>query len=193
MLGMATITHRRVLPALLGMALVAAACGTSNKTSTPPASSGSNGGSSATSEATSMAATVRVTRVAGVGDVLVSHSGRTLYLLTSDRQSKPTCSSAGGCTQYWPPLLSGGAPLHAGAGIQSSMLGEVSVAGEGEQVTYNHWPLYMYAGDSGTGQSNGEGIRSFGGTWYAVSASGRAAMGGSSGSPTTTSKVYGGY
>jgi predicted lipoprotein with Yx(FWY)xxD motif len=189
---MATINHRMLPPVVLGLALVAAACGGSTKTSTPPGSSGGNGGSSATTEATASAATVRVTHVAGVGNVLVSPSGRTLYLLTSDHQSKPTCLASGGCTKYWPPLLTGGAPLHAGPGVNGPMLGEVSVAGEGEQVTYDHWPLYTYSGDSGPGQANGEGIHSFGGIWYAVSSSGKAAMGGSPASPTT-SRVYGGY
>ncbi len=184
---------RKMLPAVVGMALAVAACGSSNKTSTPPAGSGTSGAAGGTSEATSTAATVRVAQVAGVGDVLVSPSGRTLYLLSGPQQSKPTCSSASGCTKYWPPLVSGGAPLHAGPGVNGSLLGQVSVAGEGEQVTYNHWPLFMYAGDSGPGQANGEGIHSFGGTWYAVSASGQAAKGGSSGTTTTTSKSYGGY
>jgi Secreted repeat of unknown function len=40
------------------------------------------------------------------------------------------------------------------------------------KVTYNSWPLYMYSGDSDPAQSNGEGIVSFGGTWYAISPSG---------------------
>jgi predicted lipoprotein with Yx(FWY)xxD motif len=33
------------------------------------------------------------------------------------------------------------------------------------QVTYNGMPVYRYAGDSGPGQSNGQGI---GGVWFAV-------------------------
>ena len=34
------------------------------------------------------------------------------------------------------------------------------------------WLIYEYAGDSASGQANGEGIKSFGGTWYALNASG---------------------
>jgi hypothetical protein len=38
--------------------------------------------------------------------------------------------------------------------------------------TYNGWLVYEYSGDSGPGQSNGQGIKSFGGTWYVLNASG---------------------
>ena len=38
--------------------------------------------------------------------------------------------------------------------------------------TYHGWLMYEYSGDSGPGQSNGQGIKSFGGTWYALNASG---------------------
>jgi hypothetical protein len=32
--------------------------------------------------------------------------------------------------------------------------------------------MYEYSGDSGPGQSNGQGIKSYGGTWYVLNASG---------------------
>ena len=42
----------------------------------------------------------------------------------------------------------------------------------------------VFAGDSGPGQAKGQGIKSFGGTWYVVNASGnpvKSTSGGSSG------------
>jgi predicted lipoprotein with Yx(FWY)xxD motif len=34
-----------------------------------------------------------------------------------------------------------------------------------QQLAYKGHPLYMYAGDGAAGQTNGNGIVSFGGTW----------------------------
>ncbi len=52
--------------------------------------------------------------------------------------------------------------------------------------TYNKWLMYEFAGDSGPDQGHGEGIKSFGGTWYALDSSGNLVMPGASGSPATT-------
>jgi hypothetical protein len=41
-----------------------------------------------------------------------------------------------------------------------------------EYPTYNDYLLYEYSGDTKAGQANGVGIKSFGGTWYALSPSG---------------------
>jgi hypothetical protein len=41
------------------------------------------------------------------------------------------------------------------------------------QVTADGAPLYYFSGDSAAGQVNGQGIKSFGGVWYAVQASGQ--------------------
>jgi Secreted repeat of unknown function len=37
------------------------------------------------------------------------------------------------------------------------------------QVTYNGYPLYLFAGDSKTGQANGQGLEKL---WYVLSPSG---------------------
>lgn len=54
-------------------------------------------------------------------------------------------------------------------------VGLIKRPGGMEQVTYNGWPLYYYSGDNAPGQTNGEGIQSFGGTWYLVRASATSA------------------
>jgi hypothetical protein len=42
--------------------------------------------------------------------------------------------------------------------------------------------MYEYSGDAGPGDSSGQGIKSFGGTWYVLDASGNpVTSGGSSG------------
>jgi predicted lipoprotein with Yx(FWY)xxD motif len=46
----------------------------------------------------------------------------------------------------------------------------------GLQLTYDGWPLYTFAGDSGPGQANGEGV---GGVWFAMTPDGAKATDGS--------------
>jgi Secreted repeat of unknown function len=41
------------------------------------------------------------------------------------------------------------------------------------QVTAEGAPLYYFSGDSAAGQVNGQGLKSFGGIWHAVQASGQ--------------------
>ena len=153
-------------------ALVLSACG----------HKASSSGSGASSASSSGSATVEAKSVSGVGTVLVAGNGRTLYLLTADSPGKSTCT-ASPCTGAWPPLLltAGATSPKAGTGVTASLLGTATGSAGATQVTYKGWPLYMYSGDSGAGQANGEGISSFGGTWHAVSPSGQPVMmGGSS-------------
>jgi predicted lipoprotein with Yx(FWY)xxD motif len=164
-------TTRFMLPGvLIPVALVLAAC--SNGTS--PA------GGSPTPRSTSM--TVSTSSVSGLGTVLTAPDGHTLYLLTADKNGTPTCTSSP-CTGIWQPLLvSGGGSPTAGSGVKAGLLGTVGAMSGSEQVTYDNWPVYLYSGDSAAGQANGEKIKSFGGTWFAVGASGKPAgvAGGSS-------------
>lgn len=170
-----------IMALLLALGAALSACSSSpsasSSTSTPAASGGSSGGGAAVDSASSH-----------YGTVLVSSSGRTLYMLSSDSSSASTCT--GGCASVWPPLTTTGSPT-AGSGVNASLLGTVTRSDGSKQVTYNGHPLYRYSGDTGSGQVNGEGINSFGGTWYVLDTSGHSVTGASSGSTTTTG--YGGY
>ena len=106
-----------------------------------------------------MAITISATNVPGVGTVLVNGQGRTLYLLTSEKGGKITCTDDNGCTKLWPDteLPQGVTAATAGSGIQASMLGTVKDASGSLYVTYNKWPLYTYAGDSGPGRRTAKG------------------------------------
>ena len=106
-------------------------------------------------------------RHTSLGKVLVSSSGRTLYEFTRDHANKDTCAAISGCSATWPPLLSSGRPS-AGPGVQGSML-----AGGKSQVTYGGHPLYLYSEDAGPGETSYVGVKAFGGSWDAVSSSGR--------------------
>ena len=106
-----------------------------------------------------------------LGPVLVSSTGRTLYLFAKDAGSRSSCS--GSCATYWPPLLVRGKPT-AGAGVKASLLGTAKRSNGRLQVTYNRHPLYTYALDKRAGQTSGEGSLAFGARWWAVSARGTA-------------------
>jgi len=105
----------------------------------------------------------------GLGQVIVDSRGRTLYLFEKDRRGHSACS--GICANYWPPLLTSGKPT-AIAGAKGSLLGTIRRADGTRQVTFAGRPLYLFAGDTKRGQTNGEGLRDFGAGWYAMSPSG---------------------
>ena len=158
--------HRPLLFGSLavGAAAAVAACGSSS----PGAAAGSSAeGSSAA------VVTISVKSVPGVGPVLVNGQGQTLYLLTSEKSGKITCTDSNGCTQVWPETaISRGMTATAGPGVRSSLLGRVKDTSGRLAATYNHWPLYTFSGDAGPGVAHGQGLTSFGGTWYVLNAAG---------------------
>ena len=167
----------------LGTAATVAACGSSSSSTTAgsPSSSAPTGASSAAS------VTISAKSVPGVGTVLVNGQGQTLYMLTSEKGGKITCTQANGCTQAWPETLltSGATAATAGSGVQSSLLGTVKDASGNLEVTYNHWPLYTFSGDSGPGAAKGQALTSFGGTWYVLNGSGNPVTSSQSGTASS--------
>jgi predicted lipoprotein with Yx(FWY)xxD motif len=171
------ISRRRLrrLPVLGGVVLAGAAalaaCGSSN--STPKATP-------AASQLAAASYTVTTANVGGLGTVLVNGSGRTLYLLDSEAGGKLTCTDASGCTKAWPDteLPHGVAHGAATGNAHSSLLGTVRADDGKLYLTYgaNRWPLYTFAGDTGAGQARGQGIHSFGGTWWTISPAGDPVM-----------------
>jgi hypothetical protein len=47
----------------------------------------------------------------------------------------------------------------------------------GSQVTCEGHPLYLYQGDQQPGDTNGEGLTAFGGSWFVVSPAGNQITG----------------
>lgn len=177
------------LAATLSVAVLLAACA---KTASPGAATSSSAPPASSTPATQPAGvTVKTASVTGVGTVLVDSTGRTLYELSADQGGKVTCTSSS-CTSAWPPLLVPDASsVHAGSGVNASMLGTVKTPSGQLQVMYNHWPLYRFSGDSGPDQANGQDIHSFGGVWHPLDAAGKPAT--SSGSTTSSSTSGYGY
>lgn len=97
-----------------------------------------------------------------LGAILANAQGRTLYYFVPERGGTIVCT--GQCTSFWPPVFSATMAPTASPALPGQ-LGVISRTG-GEQVTYNHWPLYTFTGDSGPDQTNGQGVFGFGGKWF---------------------------
>ncbi|MBP2707525.1 hypothetical protein JOL79_27450 [Microbispora sp. RL4-1S] len=107
-----------------------------------------------------------------LGSVLTGVDGRTVYLFTADKNGQSACNAA--CAAAWPPVLTMGAP-QAGAGVKGALLGTLKRQDGGTQVTYNRHPLYYFAKDQKAGDVTGQGVKDFGGEWFAVTPEGKKA------------------
>jgi len=169
-----------VLATAVGAALLLAACG-----------SGGYSATTTTSRSTASPGTsLHTTSVAGLGSVVVDARGYTVYVLSSGATKNVPCTASSGCIAVWPPLtLPGGTPAAtAGAGVQHNLLGRVVISGT-SYPTYNGWRLFEFSGDTGPGQSGGQGLMSFGGTWHTLSAAGTPVTA----TATTSSTTYSRY
>ena len=153
------------VPAAAG--LLAAACGSAAYQAGGSHAGGSHAGGS--QPAGSHASGTVIAAHSGSGGAFLTDSGRSVYLWAADSMNMSDCSGA--CAGAWPPVMATGKVTGAN-GVKPSDLGTIARAGGGKQVTYNGHPLYFFAGDSGPGQTNGQGSDSFGAKWWLVAPSG---------------------
>jgi predicted lipoprotein with Yx(FWY)xxD motif len=52
------------------------------------------------------------------------------------------------------------------------LVGTATRSGGEKQVLYNGHLLYLFAGDQKAGDTNGQGVNAFGGSWYALTSAG---------------------
>ena len=179
--------------ALIGVALLVAACGSSASTSSssasaPPATSSA---SATISPASAKGASVGTAAGSG-GTYLTGASGRAVYLWEADSGGRSSCSGA--CATTWPPLTTSGTPI-AGHGVKAGELGTTTRSDGTKQVTYQGHPLYYFAADTSAGTTRGQGSDSFGAKWWLVAPAGTAITAGSSsgGASSSSSSSGGGY
>jgi predicted lipoprotein with Yx(FWY)xxD motif len=147
----------------LSVAVLAAACSSGNGSQAPATPAGS---SAASGPATG---TVIATHSGSGGTFLTDGAGRAVYLWTADGLNKSACSAA--CAGAWPPVPADGRATVAGR-AEISALGRITRPDGTKQVTYDGHPLYYFAGDSGPGQTSGQGSDGFGAKWWLVAPSG---------------------
>lgn len=111
-------------------------------------------------------------RLPKLGKVLVSSSGRTLYMFAPDKRKKVTCVST--CQSMWPAAkLPRGARAIGKGGVRTRLLGSDRNPSGGRVITYDGWPLYTYVGDGSAGAANGQALNVSGGLWYVLSPAGK--------------------
>lgn len=125
-----------------------------------------SGGQPSAGESTAGSGAKVAVATGDLGPMLVDANGRTLYVFLADDGGKSTCYDD--CASSWPALESTGTP-RAGDGINASMLGTTTRTDGSTQVTFDGHPLYLFAGDSGAGDTKGQGI---GDVWFVVSPKG---------------------
>jgi len=150
---------RRTFPItiVLLLAMVVAACGSSTSSG-----SSSNPTPAATTPTSSNALIKTATAtVKGKSETILTNAqGKTLYYFTPDTSTASACTSS--CAQNWPPLLATGSGTPTSATTLPGKLGMQTTA-NGNQVEYKGHLLYTFSGDSGAGQTNGEGLF---GKWF---------------------------
>jgi predicted lipoprotein with Yx(FWY)xxD motif len=114
--------------------------------------------------------TLRTASNATIGKtIVVNGHGLTVYELRPETSHHLLCTKASHCLTFWPPVTvaSRTAKLTKARGVK----GKLAILHRNGlfQVTLSGRPLYRYSGD-GTrrGAANGQGIKSFGGTWHVV-------------------------
>ena len=154
---------------VVGIALLAAACGgtTSTATASPTASLAASPVASPAATGTKIA----VATNAKLGQLLVDDKGMTVYLFVADTGTASTCYTS--CASIWPPVLTNGAP-QAGTGADASLLGTTTRTDGKIEVTYAGHPLYYFVQDKAAGDATGQGVNGFGGLWWVLTPSGAA-------------------
>jgi predicted lipoprotein with Yx(FWY)xxD motif len=144
---------------------------------------GSSNSSASAAPSTHGSKTVDVAN-SGLGKILVDAKGRTLYLFKKDKGTKSTCFGA--CATNWPPVRVTSKPTVSN-GLTASKAATTKRSDGKPEVTYNGHPLYLFAGDQKPGDTSGQGVSAFGGSWFAVSPAGTQVSGSSSSSSSSSS------
>ncbi|HLR26719.1 MAG TPA: hypothetical protein VK112_12705 [Fodinibius sp.] len=111
------------------------------------------------------------------GNYLTDAAGMSLYLFNKDAElhrsvSKSTCYDE--CAEAWPPVLTSGGNIAAGAKVDTTLLGTTERKNGTTQVTYDGYPLYYYIDDKEPGDVNGHDKNEYGADWYLIKPTGEA-------------------
>ena len=120
------------------------------------------------------------THKASMENIAVNTSGFALYELSGDSKTHQECTKANGCFSAWPPAtVKPGTHVTKGPGVPGT-LGTWSRSGL-VQLTLSGHPLYRYSVDPTAHMADGQNVKSFGGTWHVITASGGGGGGGGGG------------
>jgi predicted lipoprotein with Yx(FWY)xxD motif len=171
------------LAALLGVALLVAACGSSSKTTSSTAAPAASSTPS-TAASTSPSGLTISTAKGPEGTYLTGASGRAIYLWVKDPTGKSVC--AGACAALWPPVTGNGTPNVSG-GLKASDFTTFARSDGTKQLAFHGHALYYYAPDQTAGQLTGQGSNQFGAKWWLLSPAGAAITSSGSGASSSSS------
>ena len=174
---------------LLAAAAACSSSGTSTTSTSSTAATTAGSGSSSSAPGSTSADALVVTTNSTLGQIITTGSGRTVYRFDVDSANPSKSNCTGTCSSLWPPVLATGSGTPAVAGVSSSLVGELTRSDGSKQLTVGGWPIYTYAGDTGSGTAMGEGS---GGTWWAVSPAGARVKSGAGATTSTTTSGNGG-
>ena len=159
---------------LVGAALQSNANPVASASQLPPASATSIAGSQTPAESSDNdeseagprpAPLVVASAPASFGSKLVDGAGMTLYVFSRDTAGTSKCM--GSCAREWLPMRSAGGKPQPGSGATNPNIGSIQRPDGSNQITFNGHPVYYYSGDTGPGQTTGQGRNAFGGQWSA--------------------------
>jgi predicted lipoprotein with Yx(FWY)xxD motif len=164
-------TSRRTLgfgvPLAAAVAILAAACSSASSMSaagsTTTAGPATTTAPAAPGSAAPGSTLVLKTAKGSAGIWLTNSAGRALYIYTRDKGTTSECYGA--CAKIWPPLTTTGPVTISGQFTVQHDLGVITRTNGTKQVTYGGHPLYYYSGDTGPGQTKGQGV---GGVWFLI-------------------------
>jgi predicted lipoprotein with Yx(FWY)xxD motif len=158
--------------ALLGLAVLLAACGSGSVVgvTAAPATAAPATAAPATAAPTAAADGAAALALAdnALGKIVVGDKGMTLYLFTPDTSAKSACT--GDCLANWPALISDAAPT-LGTGLDAEDFKTITRDDGSKQATFYGHPLYYFGGDKAAGDVAGQGL---GGKWYVIKSDGTA-------------------
>jgi len=164
---MRELRHVRALGGAAASIVLVAACsgGASPAPSTAAGTAAPGASSAAASGAASGGESYQLAVATGsVGQYLTGEDGKTLYIFKKDAANATTSACTGQCATNWPAFeLDTGETVTAATGV-SGKIATITRSDDGKmQVTYNGQPLYYYAADKKSGDTNGQGV---GSVWF---------------------------
>lgn len=96
---------------------------------------------------------------ATLGNILVDANGNSLYFFSKDTKVTSNCND--GCLDNWPAFYVEN--IEVGSGLDANDFSTITRTDGAKQTTYKNWPLYSFANDNASGDTNGDGVA---GVWF---------------------------
>jgi predicted lipoprotein with Yx(FWY)xxD motif len=118
------------------------------------------------------AVALTVMKVGKLGPIVTDKDGMTLYRFDKDTANPSKSNCEGDCAAKWPPVIVPQGAQFQLNGVDQANVGTVARSDGSMQLTVGGWPMYRFAGDAKSCDTNGQGL---GGVWWATKATGARA------------------